>query len=110
MGKKSVFGLEENIACMLCYALFIFSGIIILVMEKENKNVRFHALQSTLWFMLLWVARTVLGWLPLIGGLLTSVIGLVVFVSWLFLMYSAYTGKRFKIPMIGDVVETQINR
>ena len=110
MAKKSVFGLNENVASLLCYALFFFSGIVILVMEKENRTVRFHALQSTLWFMLLAVASTVAGWIPLLGGLLGSFIGLVTVLSWLFLMYNAYMGKRFKIPMIGDTVETQINR
>ena len=110
MTKKSVFGLSENVASALCYALFFFSGIVILVMEKNNKTVRFHALQSTLWFMLLGVASTVAGWLPIIRGPLGSLLWLVTVLSWLFLMYTAFMGKRFKIPMIGDTVETQINR
>jgi uncharacterized membrane protein len=37
-------------------------------------------------------------------------LGLVSFASWLFLMYSAFTGKQFKIPVIGDVVWAQINK
>jgi len=110
MTKKSVFGLNENAASLLSYALFFFSGVIVLIMEKENKTVRFHALQSILWFMVLSISSTVAGWLPLIGRPLGSLIWLVTVVSWAFLMYSAYMGKRFKIPMIGDVAEAQINR
>ena len=110
MTRKSVFGLNENIASLLCYAIFFISGIVILVMEKENRTVRFHALQSILWFMLLGVASTVAGWIPLLGGLLGSFIGLVTVASWLFLMYNAFMGKKFKIPMIGDTVEAQINK
>ena len=110
MPKKSVFGLNENLAGVLCYAGFFFSGVIILVMEKENRNVRFHALQSTLWFMLLGVARTVAGWLPIIRGPLGSLIGIVTVLSWLLLMYFAFVGRRFKIPMIGEVAEAQVNR
>jgi uncharacterized membrane protein len=108
--KKSVFGLNENLAGLLSYALLFFSGVIVLIMEKENKTVRFHALQSILWFMLLWIARTVVGWIPLISGPLDAVIGLVTVASWLFLMYNAYMGKKFKIPMIGDVAEKQVDR
>ena len=110
MTKKSVFGLNENVAGMLAYSVFFFSGIVVLVMEKENKTVRFHALQSILWFMLLAIASTVAGFLPLIGGLLGSIIGIITTLSWLYLMYSAFMGKKFKIPMIGDTVENQINR
>ena len=110
MARKSVFGLNENVASVLCYAFFFFSGIFMLVMERENKTVRFHALQSTLWFMLLSVANVVAGWLPLVRGPLGSLIWLVTVLSWLFLMYNAFLGKKFKIPMIGDTVETQINR
>ena len=107
---KSVFGLSENLAGVLSYAGFFFSGVIILVMEKENRTVRFHALQSILWFMLLGIARTVAGWLPLIRHPLGWALGIVTVLSWLFLMYTAFVGKRFKIPMIGDVVEEQVNR
>ena len=110
MAKKSIFGLSENVAGALCYAGFFFSGIIILVMEKENRFVRFHALQSTLWFMVLGVASTVAGWLPIIRGPLGSLIWLVTVLSWLFLIYNAFMGKQYKIPMIGDTVEAQINR
>lgn len=108
MTKKSVFGLDENVASALCYALAFLSGIVILIMEKENKTVRFHALQSTLWFIALLVLSTVAGWIPFLGGLLSSILGLISFASWVFLMYSAFVGKKFKIPMIGDVVEAQI--
>jgi len=108
MTKKSVFGLDENVASALSYALLFFSGIIILILEKENKTVRFHALQSTLWFIALGIANIIAGWIPLVGGLLGSLIGLITFVSWAFLMYNAFVGKKFKIPMIGDVVDAQI--
>lgn len=114
MTKKSVFGLNENTASLLCYLGFFFTGVIILVMEKENRTVRFHALQSTLWFMLLsivsWVSGLVLGWIPILGGLLSSALGLITVASWAFLMYMAYMNKKFKIPMIGDTAESQINR
>jgi len=110
--KKSVFGLDENIAGLLCYLLGFISGIIILILERENKFVRFHALQSTIWFILLaivnWVVGLILGWIPLIGGLITGAITLLIVASAIFLMYNAYMGNRFKIPVIGDVVEGQL--
>ena len=114
--KKSVFGLDENVAGLLCYAFSFFSGIAILVLEKENKFVRFHALQSTLWFVFLGILSWVLNILvriPILGflvGLVYGLIGLAIFASWVFLMYKAYKGQTFKLPVIGDVVWNQINK
>ena len=114
--KTSVFNLSENVASALSYALLFFSGIVILVMERENKTVRFHALQSTLWFMTLMVLSWVLGFLariPLLGlvfGLGAAIVGFIIFVSWLFLMFMAFSGKKFKLPIIGEVVESQVER
>ena len=116
MTKKSIFGLDENIAGVLCYVLGFFSGIVVLILEKENKNVRFHALQSTIWFLFLFIARWVLGIIfkiPLIGlvaGLANWLVGIVLLVSWAYLIYQAYKGKTFKLPIIGDVVWAQVNK
>ena len=114
--KKSIFGLDENVAGALSYMLGFFSGIAVLVLEKSNKFVRFHALQSTIWFVFL----CILGWLcniftriPLIGifaGFASWAIGIVSFVSWVFLLYKSIKGETFKLPIIGDVVDAQINK
>jgi len=117
---KSIFGLEENIAAALSYVFAFFSGIAVLIMERENKFVRFHALQSTLWFLFLmiinWVFRFVRD-VPFIGRVLgiainpaLAVIGIVSFISWAFLMYKAFKGENYKLPIIGDVVWAQINK
>ena len=124
MERKSIFGLGENIAGMLCYALCYFSGIVILVLEKENKFVRFHALQSTIWFIILavltWGLRlvvSVLSGIPFFGwviGLAFSpflwLFGALTFVSVLFLGFMAFRGQTYKLPIIGEVVWAQVNR
>ena len=110
MTKKSVFGLNENVAAALSYLLGFFSGIVILVMEKENNFVRFHALQSTLWFMVLSIVMGIAVRLPIIGGLADSISWLVFVVPGAFLMFNAFMGRKFKIPMIGAAAEAQIDR
>jgi len=117
---KSVFGLNENIAAALSYLLGPITGIMVLVLERENKFVRFHALQSTLWFLFLWVVFWVLAFvtgLPLIGWLLTVVVWPLRFVlrlvlvgSKLFLMFRAASGSEFKLPFVGDVAWSQVNK
>jgi uncharacterized membrane protein len=46
MGEKTALGIEENIAGALCYVLGWLTGIVFLLLEKENRFVRFHAIQS----------------------------------------------------------------
>jgi len=121
---KSIFGLPENVAAALSYIFGPFSGIAVLIMERENKFVRFHALQSTLWFVLVMVLGWVLGFIsrilsviPLLGrlaglgiGLILSIGGFLAIVSLVFLMVMAASGKTFKIPIIGDVAWSQVNK
>ena len=116
MSNKSVFDLDEKIAGLLSYALGFISGIFFYVMERENKFVRFHALQSTVWFLALCVVQFILGLLtgfPVLGILfrfLNGAVGLFCAVSWVYLMYMAYKGAEFKIPILGDVVWNQIHK
>jgi uncharacterized membrane protein len=114
--KKSLFGLTENLVGLIAYLGFFFTGIAVLILEKENKKVRFHALQSTIWFLFLavigWVALFFSGF-PLLGiifSLIRLAVKVLTVISWLFLMFNAVTGREFKIPIIGDVVQAQINK
>ncbi len=110
MENKSLFGLNERISGALCYALSFVSGAVYLVCEKDNKFVRFHALQSFLWFAMLTVLRWILKFIPFIGWAAVDIIGLISIATWLLLMFKAYSGKTFKLPVIGDVVYNQVNK
>ena len=107
MADTSV-GLPENVAGALCYILGVISGIIFLVVEKKNQTVRFHAMQSVVFFGGLWVIKIALGFVPFLGGLLSALLGLASFVAWIFLMYKAFTGERYVIPTIGEFAEKQL--
>ena len=43
-GKSST-GLDENIAALLAYVFGWISGLILFLMEKDSRLVRFHAMQ-----------------------------------------------------------------
>jgi len=106
-GKTSM-GLEPNVAGLLCYVLGWVTGIIFFILEKENKFVRFHAMQSIVVFGAITVASIVLSFIPFIGwilGWLLSVLGLIL---WIILMIKAYQGQRFKLPWAGNFAEKQI--
>ena len=69
-GKTST-GMEQNLAGLLCYVLGWITGIIFLLLEKDNRFVRFHAIQSIVVFGAFMVIEIILGFIPVIGWILT---------------------------------------
>ncbi|KAF5420001.1 MAG: putative membrane protein [Candidatus Methanocomedens sp.] len=104
MPKTSV-GLEENIAGLLCYVLGWLTGIVFLVLEKENKFVRIDAIQSLATFLPLSIIAWVIGLIPFIGGVISSLIWILTLILWLILMFKAYKGEMYKLPVVGDFAE-----
>lgn len=104
LGKSST-GMQANIAGLLCYLLGIITGIIFYVIEKENKFVRFHAMQSIIVSGALIVLNGILMFIPVIGWVLMPLVGLAGFILWILLMIKAYQGEYFKLPIAGDIAE-----
>ena len=100
-------GLEPNIAGLLCYVLGWLSGLVLLLIEK-NEFVRFHALQSVLTFGCLTIIGIVLGWIPFIGNVIAIIVWLLALALWIIMMIKAYQGERFKLPVTGDWTERQL--
>ena len=104
---KATFGLDENIAAALTYVLGVLTGIIFFLIEKENKTVRFHAIQSIIIFLPLMVVMMIVSFIPFIN-LLLPLVGLVILVLWLVLIIKAYQGEKFTIPVVGDLAESYV--
>jgi uncharacterized membrane protein len=98
-------GLQQNMAGLLCYLLWWVTGVIFLVLENKNEFVRFHAIQSIVVFGFASVVLGVFSSIPLLGGLVASLIGIAAFILWIILMVKAYQGERFKLPVAGDIAE-----
>ena len=104
MAKTST-GLEENISSLLCYVLGWVTGLIFILIEQDNKMVRFHAVQSIIVFGVLTIAIAIFRWIPVVGGFIAGLIGLIGFVLWVVLMIKAYQGAKYKLPGSGDLAE-----
>ena len=103
--EKTSTGLDENVAGLLCYVLGWISGLVFVLIEKESKFVRFHALQSIYVFGVLTIAGIILGWIPFIGVVLSPLIGVLSIVLCIVLMIKAYQGKMYKLPWAGNLAE-----
>lgn len=108
-------GLAPNLEGALAYFLGPVTGILFLVLEKENSFVRFHAMQSTIfwvgWFVLgfglsLLSAVPVLGWI--VGLLLSLVLGFAGFVIWVLQMWRAFRGEEWEMPVAGAYARKQL--
>ena len=107
---KTALGLDENIEGLLCYVLGWVTGIAFLLLEKKNKFVRFHAVQSLVTFLALFVVATVAGIIPFFGWVISILIAPLGLIIWILLMYKAFKGERFKLPLVGDFAERQANK
>ena len=110
-------GLTPNLAGALSYLLGPVTGIIFLVLERTNNFVRFHAMQSTVlgvvWIIVSIALSVLSGIVPVIGwifGLLISVVlGIGGFILWLLLMWNAYQGKEWELPVVGPFARKQLS-
>ena len=110
-------GMTDNVVGMLCY-ITIVPAIIFLVLEPFNKKrfIRFHAFQCIFFaiaWTVLWIILAFIGHIPFLGWATIFVwplVSLAGFVIWLILVLKAYQGQMFKLPVIGDFAEQQVNR
>ncbi len=96
-------GLDPNLAGLLTYLLGFLTGLLFLILEKKDSYVRFHAMQSTLTFLGLFVLNIVSGFIPFLGGLIRLVATLGGVVIWILLMIKAFQGERYELPIVGEV-------
>ena len=127
--RPSTFGLAPNMASLISYVWIPVTSIIVLVTEKENRLVRFHAFQSLFMGAAVFAATIVLGAvigvLTLIAGavstsagilvsmislLVWSVIALALLALWIYCLVKSYQGEMFKLPVVGDYAEKMVNK
>lgn len=132
-GGKTSLGLDSNVGGMLCYigniicCAGVILSIVFLITEKENRFVKFHALQN----LFLWAAMVVVSIIVTVIGMVLRIVfgmadlGLVAWlltiglrllcififvVIWIFVGIKAYGGQWYKLPFIGDQAWNIVNK
>jgi len=106
MVEKTDSGLPRNTAAALCYFGVWLTGIIFLLIEKKDKFIRFHAMQSLIVFGFLTIASFV----PIIGWRLSPLLTLLGLVFWVVLMVKAYQGEEFELPYVGRLARQWLEK
>jgi uncharacterized membrane protein len=132
-GGKTTLGLESNVGAMLCYianflcCLGVILAIVFLVTEKENRFVKFHAVQSLLLaavqlgvgiivgilglllgMVLDMIHMSLLSWILILG--LRLILFLIFIILWIIAGIKAYGGQWYKLPVIGNFAWNTVNK
>jgi len=110
MSDEKPYNLEPHIEAALSYIPGI--GLAIIFIEKENKFVRFHAFQSTFFWVASFAIYSMTFFLRilLIGFFLTPLVSIGVTVLWFYLTWQAYNKKEFELPIIGKLAREQVEK
>lgn len=125
-GGKTALGLDTNVGALLCYlpicAISLIYSIIVLVTDKDNRSMRFHAFQSLLLtgaYIVVIVGVQILSAvisiatgssiLALLFGLLFLVVIVAFLGAMIMGMVKGYQGQQFKFPVVGDMAEKWAN-
>jgi uncharacterized membrane protein len=104
LGPSSI-GVDPNVSAALSY--FWIIGLIFFLIEKQNRFVRFHALQSLFFGLGFWIVATILNILSSHVFFLLGCVGGLLWVAWvagaIYAAVQAYNGKWFKLPFVGDM-------
>ncbi|TFH33820.1 MAG: hypothetical protein E4G93_06300 [Dehalococcoidia bacterium] len=118
-GKSGGTGLETHVASTLAYVGGWVSGLIFLLIEKENRVVRFHAMQSIIVFGVAHILIVILSsfgsfftlgaWggalmpVSIVFTVLWSLLLAFSIVLWILLMVRTYHKQQVLVPLAGDL-------
>lgn len=100
MAEKDL-GLKKEMAGALAYVLGPVTGIFFLVTSKDA-FVRFHAMQSIVVFVFLFALQWIMG-ITIILFPISAIVGLITFALWLVMIYKAWQGEEWQVPVLGKV-------
>lgn len=104
MGQSST-GLQQHIANFIAYLFGWISGLLILFVEKDDQQVRFHGAQSVTIFGTLTVLNILLPFIPAVGPLLLALLAPVTLLAWIVMMVMSLLGAAPRVPIVKNFAE-----
>jgi len=103
-------GTNRNLMAVFAYLGGPVTGVAMLLIEKSDEYIRYHALQSTITFGILILANIAVGYLPL-GGftfLISQFLNMVGVIVWFVLIFKAFAGEEYELPFFGALTRKQL--
>jgi uncharacterized membrane protein len=110
-------GMAPNVGALLCYVpccIGLIFSVVVAIVEKQSRFLRFHAFQSLLFHAALvvcWVGLTILGFIlsalniGLIMIPIQILVGLAVLGLHILLMIKAYNNEEYELPTLGAMAK-----
>jgi uncharacterized membrane protein len=108
MATKLGMDLPKNTAAALSYVLGPVTGVLFLLIGRDP-YVRFHAMQSIVVFGVLIVLQWVFA-ITIILWVLAQLLGIFTFVLWLLLIYKAWLGEEYEMPILGKYARQLVKK
>jgi len=113
VSKKSSTGMDPKVANLIAYLFSWLGGLIVWLIEKENRFVKWNALQAlilgAIGFLSMIVFSVILIWIPIIGPFLFSWLGWLIWgVAWIMAIICivmGFQGKTFRIPGVSKLAD-----
>lgn len=109
-------GLSAEVSVLLIYLFGWIGGLIFLLVEKRNRSVRFHAMQSVLLsatVFALSLVGTILSFIPFISiliGISVAVVGLAVLVLSILIIVAKFQGRDLRVPVIEEIADALLEK
>lgn len=121
MTAPSTTGLDARLASVLCYSVWWVTGGLFLILERQDRTVRFHAAQSLVLFGSISTLLVGLGTVSALALLLSSdayqlvrVAGDLLWagaaVLWLVLMGRTWRGDVWRVPLVAALADHVVER
>jgi len=113
VSRKSSTGMDPKVANLIAYLFSWLGGLIVWLIEKENRFVKWNALQAlilhAIGFLSMIVFSVILIWIPFIGPFLFSWLGWLIWgVAWILAIVCivmGFQGKTFRIPGVAKLAD-----
>ena len=114
-------GLDVRLASVLCYSVWWITGGLFLLLEREQRTVRFHAAQSLVLFGSVSVLLVALGAVSALALVVSSQSSQMVrfladllwagaAILWLVLVLRAWRGETWRVPLVAALADHVVER
>ena len=115
--KSCSTGLSQETAVLLAYLFIWVGGAIFLAMEKKNRHVRFHAMQSLIFSLTataIVFVLSILAIIPLLGFLISFILKPIIVVAFwiavILIVVKTNGGESVRLPIIADLADLWLLR
>jgi uncharacterized membrane protein len=110
--SRTTTGVTPGASILVAYLLGWVGGLIFVLVEKQNRSVRFHAIQSialSIALLAVLIVFQLIALVPVVGFVFSSVIIPIVGLGFLALIaiivYQKYNGVDVQLPKLGEIAE-----